>query len=121
MMGQIKEKLADKAELQQLISAFHLMWDNFPEPVCMTHKSFEVVAVNPACKLINREPGMICIKQGSPEAHKGCLAQKALKEQKTEYVRKESNGVETLTYWLTIDGYPDYFIHLGTRVTIDYK
>lgn len=32
------------APSQELIEAFHLMWDNFPEPVTLVHKSREVVA-----------------------------------------------------------------------------
>ena len=33
-----------------VIDAFHLMWNGFPEPVMLTHKSFEVVAINRACE-----------------------------------------------------------------------
>ena len=31
---------------EEIISAFHLMWDNFPEPVMITQKSREMVALN---------------------------------------------------------------------------
>ena len=33
-------------KLSVVISAFHLMWDNFPEPVMITQKSREMVAIN---------------------------------------------------------------------------
>lgn len=56
---------------EALIRAFHLMYDHFPEPAQLTHKSKQIVALNPACKAIGREVGMICIKHGPPEAHAG--------------------------------------------------
>lgn len=76
---------ADKIPPASLEKAFHLMWDHFPEPVSLIHKSKCVVAVNPACSSIGRTVGSICIKHGKPEAHKGCLALKALKKQTGMY------------------------------------
>lgn len=108
-------------ELQALIDAFHLMWDHFPEPVQLANKKYEVVAVNPACALMGRVPGMVCIKHGPPEAHKGCLAQQAIKEHQAKYVRNDSAGKEKLIYWLPIDGYPDHYIHFGTRTLVNYE
>lgn len=31
---------------QEVINAFHIMWDNFPEPVTITQRSREIIAVN---------------------------------------------------------------------------
>lgn len=31
---------------EEIIRAFHLMYDNFPEPVMITQKSREMIAVN---------------------------------------------------------------------------
>jgi hypothetical protein len=30
----------------KVIEEFHLIWDHFPEPVTLVHKSREVIAVN---------------------------------------------------------------------------
>lgn len=30
---------------QEVIHAFHIMWDNFPEPVTITQRSREIIAV----------------------------------------------------------------------------
>lgn len=115
-----QKKLADKPELQELIAAFHLMWDHFPEPVQLTHKSFEIIAMNPSMEIIGRHVGMRCIKHGPAESHKGCLAHKALNEHKAKYSTSIINGKESVAYWLPVDGYPDYYLHFGTRVIIDY-
>ena len=31
---------------QEVIQAFHIMWDNFLEPVTITQRSREIIAVN---------------------------------------------------------------------------
>ena len=98
-----QKKLADKPELQELIAAFHLMWDHFP-----------------SMEIIGRHVGMRCIKHGPAESHKGCLAHKALNEHKAKYSTSIINGKESVAYWLPVDGYPDYYLHFGTRVIIDY-
>ena len=106
-----------------VIAAFHLMWGNFPEPASLVHKSREVMAVNKAHqKLGYLHPGMNCAKQGSPEAHKGCLANKTLKYGQAAYtIMKPAAGKEIIAYWLPVDGYPDFFIHFCVGNTIDYR
>ena len=63
----------------KLTEAFHLMYASFPEPVLLIHKSREILAVNRAGQLSGVAAGMFCNRQGNPEAHRGCLADKALK------------------------------------------
>ncbi len=41
----------------KLSEAFHLMYDGLPEPVQLCHKTYRVVAVNPACESYGRKPG----------------------------------------------------------------
>ena len=62
------------------------MWDNFPEPASLVHKSREVMAVNKAHqKLGLLKPGMNCSRIGEPGAHAGCLANKALAAEQAMY------------------------------------
>jgi hypothetical protein len=79
-----------------------------------------VVAVNPAGGEMGLETGMICSKLGPAEAHKGCLASKAVFTGKAHYMSVPKDDTESLVYWLPVAGSPDYYIHFGTRVTIDY-
>ena len=39
---------------EEIIRAFHLMWDNFPEAVMITQKSREIIAVNKKSHLYER-------------------------------------------------------------------
>lgn len=104
---------------EKVIEAFELMWGHFPEPTSLVHKSREVIAVNAACKSIGLEKGMNCATRG-PEPHKGCLANQALKTQQPVYTKIKIGERDIISYWLPVDGYPEYFVHFGVGVTIDY-
>ena len=113
---------SEKSLPASIIEAFHCMWGNFPEPVSLVHKSREVMAVNKACqKKGYLKPGMNCAKVGGPEAHKGCLANKALATKEAVYAALKSENRDIIAYWLPLDDYPEFFIHFGVGVTIDYK
>lgn len=96
-----------------LVRAFHLMWDHFPGPCSLIHKSKKVIAVNPACKTIGREVGMFCVNTGNPENHKGCLSGKALAEHKAQRRQVAYDGVQRAVFWLPVDGHDDYYLHFS--------
>lgn len=101
---------------EKLIEAFHLMYDHFPEAAQLVHKSKRIVALNPACKAIGREGGMICARHGPPEAHNGCLADKTVKSHSAAWKtgpKTTSDGREPIIFWLPVDGYPDFYIHFA--------
>ena len=106
---------------QNVIDAFHLMWNGFPEPVMLTHKSFKVMAINRACAAHGMEPGFHCNKLGGPERHKGCLAQQCVRSGETQYVPIPLPDREAVGFWLPIEGYPDFFLHLGVGTSLNYK
>lgn len=104
----------------EVIDAFHLMWDNFPEPASLVHKTTEVIAVNKAHFL---QPGVRCARTGRNGPHIGCRAQESLKKQQPiscigfSPVEKK----EVVGYWLPLDDYPNYFIHTGIRLLVNYE
>lgn len=110
----------EKNELEELERAFHFMWETFPEPATLVHKSKKVIAVNSACQIIGREKGMNCAQHGPAEGHRGCLATKAVNAQQTAWKKSKYGDKDMVCYWMPIPGYPDYFIHFGVGVTIDY-
>ena len=58
--------MAEQEQIEaKLGEAFHLMYDGMPEPVQLCHKTYRVVAVNPACERYGRKPGVVCA-QGCP-------------------------------------------------------
>lgn len=109
-----------QSELDELVKAFHLMWESFPEPVQLAHKSKEVVAVNSACQSIGRVVGMNCAKHGAPEGHRGCLANKAVSARQTAWKKSKYGEREIFCYWLPVPGHPDFFIHFAVGAAINY-
>jgi hypothetical protein len=106
---------------KKLVEAFHLMFDHFPEGAQLAHKSKRVVAVNPACKAMGRDVGMICAEHGPPEGHTGCLAAEAVKKQRATYKKSDvSGGRESTIFWLPVNGYPDFYIHFGVGYMKEY-
>ena len=101
---------------QELVESFRLMWGTYPAPASLVHKSKTIIAVNAACRLGGREPGMNCAKWDSPEKHKGCLANRALREQKPLYRETRDEDGVSRVYWLPVPGYPDFYVHFGTGV-----
>lgn len=90
---------------KSVIEAFHLMWGNYPEPASLVYKTHEVVAVNKVYETLGYlKPGMNCTQLGSAENHRGCLASKCIKEQKTKYTYMGSPDKKILAFWLPIDG-----------------
>ncbi|MDR1376527.1 MAG: hypothetical protein LBJ22_03365 [Synergistaceae bacterium] len=104
------------APTQKVTDAFHLMWDNFPEPVTLVHKSREVAAGNKENEHF-REPGTICARTGVKGSHAGCRANEALASGKAVTAPHYSSLEDKymITYWVPLDGYPDYYVHFSIR------
>ena len=95
---------------QELVKAFHMMWDNYPESVRLIDRKFRVVAGNPVYMKMGGQVEIKC-NTGDPIIHKGCQAMKCLKERETRTLETEVEGVPWLTYWIPVDGTEDYYIH----------
>ncbi len=100
-------------------SHFHLFWDNFPFPVMLVHKDRTILDRNHAAEAVGCAPGTRCIDRGPKEAHKGCLANYALREQtskrKVEYV--DLAGAVMDCYWIPLSQSEDIFLHFGIDIT----
>lgn len=105
----------------KIVEAFHLMWGNFPEPVMLVHKTREILAVNEACRSAGGTPGIKCSQIGSPDRHKGCLANQAIASQQAAYSQNEVDGKTIIGYWIPIPGHPDIYVHFGVGTMIDYN
>ncbi|MDR2124435.1 MAG: hypothetical protein LBP38_05555 [Desulfovibrio sp.] len=99
----------------KLIEAFTLMWGTYPAPASLVHKSRIVIAVNEACRAGGREPGTNCAKWDAPDRHRGCLADKALKEQKALHREVRGAGGIFRVYWLPVHDYQDFYVHFTTE------
>ncbi|MCR4667352.1 MAG: hypothetical protein K5657_08695 [Desulfovibrio sp.] len=105
---------------EEVLSAFHAMWDNFPEPVTITQKSREIVAVNKAAADLGLKAGIKCSSIGKPEDHKGCLCNRAIDTCTGIGVSYEGPFGRTYGFWIPISGRPDWVLHYSVGRTVNY-
>jgi hypothetical protein len=106
---------------QKIIEAFHLMWDFFPEPVRLIERNRTVLAVNKAAEKSGMQRGIKCSSIPPLASHKGCKANAALSAKEYQYSKWKGGLGDVITYWLPIDGYPDYYIHFSVGLRLDYE
>lgn len=105
----------------EIIQAFHMMWDDFPEAVMITQKSREIVAVNKAAANFGLKAGIKCSSVGSPENHRGCLCNKAVDTGKPVFITYEGNFGKAYGYWIPIAAKPEWVIHFGVGHAFEYE
>lgn len=98
---------------QEVIDAFHLMWDMYPGSVRLIHKSHVVLACNPIAQELAPEGIVRCIDQGTPESHKGCKSRLMLKTQIGQFDRPSPDKIRA---WIPVKGYEDIYLHFGVII-----
>lgn len=105
---------------EEIIRAFHLMWDNFPEAVMITQKSREIVAVNKKAAEYGLQVGIKCSMVGKPENHKGCQCNAACDTGEPVCCTYEGNFGKAYGYWIPIPEKPEWIIHFGVGHAFEY-
>lgn len=105
----------------EILKAFHMMWDNFPEAVMITQKSREIIAVNKMAAEAGLSAGIKCSSIGNPEQHKGCLCNKAADSKETVTVTYEGPFGRAYGYWIPISEKPEWIIHFGVGSAHEYE
>ena len=106
---------------EKIIEAFQLMWGNFPEPVMITQKSREIVAVNKKAAEMGLTIGLKCSSVGKPENHRGCLCNKAIDGGKPVFITYEGTFGKAFGYWIPITEKPEWVIHFGVGGNFEYE
>ena len=102
---------------QEIINAFHLMWGDFPEPVTITQKSREIIAVNKKAEAMGLKPGIKCSAVGRPEDHRGCRLNEAVDKGEPIYITYDG----AFGYWIPISVKPEWVIHFGVGGNFKYE
>ena len=100
----------EKKTREELIEAFHLMWDNYPEQVRLIDRRFTVIAGNPAYTEAGGQTDVHC-NVGDPAMHRGCKAIAALNAKEAMTTRTEVAGIPWESFWVPVAGEDDYYIH----------
>ena len=67
----------------------------------------------PGEKPVVLQPGLNCGKIYASDMHRGCLATRALAGREAAFATAVSDGRERAKFWLSLDGYPEYFVHFS--------
>lgn len=95
---------------QELIAAFHKMWDAFPGMARLINKKHEIIAANEIAVSKGFIPGAICAKISTPAAHRGCLLAKTLQSGKGCYDQPNDHLIRG---WLPVEGRDDMVVHFS--------
>ena len=108
---------------EDVIKAFHLMFDNYPESAMLIDKERNVLAVNKIAPSTGRVAGIKCATVQPLEQHKGCKLNQALSSKEATYRKKTGTLGDVVSFWVPIDGYPDYFVHfsIGSIKSYEYN
>ena len=106
---------------EELIQAFHVMWNDFPEAVMIIKKDREIIAVNSKAADFGLKPGMKCSSVGSQEQHKGCLCNRAADSKQTVAITYQGPFGKAYGYWIPISERPEWIIHFGVGSTFAYE
>ena len=96
---------------KNIIDAFYLIWENYPEPAMLVHKNEQVAAANPACSGQGHKIHCLSLDYGVTPKQNQELAGQALADQRPMFVKKRRKQAEITIYWMPVNGYPDYYIH----------
>lgn len=104
---------------EEMIAGFHAMWDNFPEMVMLLAEDREIIAINKAAEKFGVQAGIKCFSIGTPDMHKGCLFNKAVKNEPV-FITDEGKFGKAYGYWIPVAGKPEWMVHFGVGSMFEY-
>lgn len=93
---------------EELIEAFHMLWDNFPGPVRLINRNHMVVAANPLAMEKGFVVGCCCARVGEPSSHKGCKAADMIKTGCAKQDRPDSDRIRG---WIPLLDHTELYVH----------
>lgn len=107
---------------EEIIRAFHCMWDGFPEPIMLIEKNRNIVAVNKKCAEFGMKIGTKCSSYGKPEQHKGCRANEAADTKQPICITYPGPfGKDAYGYWSPLPEKPEWMLHFSIGITMEYE
>jgi hypothetical protein len=100
----------NRSREEEIVQAFHLMWDGYPEQVRLIDRHYRVVAGNPAYIGAGGQTEVQC-NVGPAEMHKGCQAMAALRSGETKSVSHQAGDTRVESFWIPVAGEGEYYVH----------
>jgi hypothetical protein len=102
--------MTSKRREEEIILAFHLMWDRYPEQVRLIDRHYRVAAGNPAYIRAGGQTEVQC-NVGPAEMHKGCQAMSALNSGETKSDRHQAGEACFESFWIPVAKEGEYYVH----------
>ncbi|OLN28843.1 hypothetical protein DVDV_1408 [Desulfovibrio sp. DV] len=105
---------------QEILDAFHLMWDLHPGPAMLVRANREIVAVNATGKELGIPEGIKCFTlAGCESVCKHCKGNAALADGKAKRSGSYSErlGGYLDGYWTPLAGVPGLYLHYGNNIS----
>ncbi len=99
-----------------VLEAFHMMWDKFPEPVLLINNHREIQALNERARKSGLAVGSKCSSIGAPELHtrQCCRADEMLASgQPQQLLKKNPADKWSVAHWVPVLGHPDLYVHFN--------
>lgn len=98
---------------EELIAAFHALWDNFPGMARLIDNHHTVLAANPLAAEKGFTPGINCATVGDRTIHRQCKHGAMFREEKaqTDNVLKDR-----IRGWMPVSGREDICIHFALPI-----
>ena len=109
----------DKTE--EVVKAFRMMFDNYPESAILVNKDRDIIAVNKLAPATGRVEGIKCATVPPPEQHNGCKLGEAAAAGQAAYRKKTGALGDVISFWVPVEGHPDYFVHFSVGSIKKYE
>ncbi len=98
---------------EEIIGAFHQMWDGFPGIARLISKEHIIIAANPIAIEKGYLPGLTCATIGAKEMHRGC---KFAKTFQTGQAQTDNVLSDRIRGWMPVQGYPELIVHFAVMI-----
>ena len=87
----------------------------------MCIRDSNIIAANKVAPSTGRIEGNKCALVEPLEQHKGCRAEEAWKNGEASYRKKVGKLGDVVSFWIPVDGYPDYLVHFSVGSIQKYE
>ena len=98
---------------EELVSAFHTMWDEFPGMARLIDENHMVVAANPFAEERGFVKGAVCARVGDPAIHRKCKLRAMFASGEAQWDHVLADRIRG---WMPVKGHPDLCVHFAVSI-----
>lgn len=107
-------------EKAEVIKAFHLMWDNYPESAMLIDKSVILLLPIKSHPVQDAQRATSVLQLSRQNSTRAAGQKKRGRMVKPVIVKVGKLG-DVVSFWIPVDGYPDYLVHFSVGSIQKYE